>query len=125
MQIIIDSAERRSLALNMIKNIRAEDCPLECTIQPYIEGHSDKQQGMWHKMVREFARSTGYTEAELKEILKQEILGTIEVEFNGKKREITPSSQQGPDGNLTDKEFYSHLIDETYRIAAEMDVILE
>lgn len=120
MRVIVDSKERRDFAINIVRNIRAEDCPLLVTVEPYIEGHSREQQGMWHAMIREFSKQAGYSEGALKELLKQEILGTTVVEFNGKQREITRSSQYDDNGELTDKELYSLLISETQRIAAEM-----
>ena len=124
MKVIIDSKERRSFTLNLIQNIRQDDCPIEVTIEPYVEKHSGEQQGLWHAMVREFAREVGYTEPEMKEILKQLILGTVIKEFNGRQVEVTKSSQYDENGKLTNKELYSTLIEETYRIAGEMGIQL-
>ena len=125
MQIIVDSKERRDLALSLVQGIRKEDCPMQVTIEPYIENHSREQQGLWHIMVRQYAKQTGYTEPEMKEALKQEILGTITKEFRGKVIELTKSSQYDENGKLTDKQIYSLLIDETYRLAAEDGIVLE
>ncbi len=125
MQVIIDSKERRTLALEMIQNIRAEDCPMSVTIEPYIEGHSKEQRALFHVLCRQWGNQVGYTEGQVKEAIKQHVYGTDSIELGGKCITVTGSTETTSDGKLRDKSDYSELIEHAYRLAAEDGVILE
>jgi hypothetical protein len=122
LKVIIDSKERRTFALSLIQGIRQEDCPMEVTIEPYIEKHSDPQRALFHVAVRELSKETGYTEGEVKELVKKEILGTKIVKIGNTEREVTCSSEYDDDGKPRDKPSYSELIEGLYRIAGEAGI---
>ena len=124
MKIIIDSKDRRDLAINLVQNIRKEDCPLQVTLEPYVEEHSDPQRGKFHVLCREISRVTGYTESEVKELIKREILGTKLIKIGNIEKEVTCSSEYGDDGKKREKPSYSELIEGAYRIAAEAGIVL-
>ena len=69
-------------------------------------------------MISLLADEIGYTPAEMKDILKDEILGLKVIEWNGEPKEIHASSED------CKRHGYSKLIDETYRIAAEQGCVL-
>ena len=123
MKIIIDSKERRSFAANYIAHITAD--PLkEVIIQDHVEGHSDPQRGLFHAAVRELSKETGYTEGEVKELIKKEILGTKIIKIGDIEKEVTCSSEYDDDGKPRDKPSYSQLIDGLYRIASEAGITI-
>lgn len=122
MQVIIDSAERRSYALNQIKKIRGGDCPLLMTVEKYVESLSDPQRGKFHVLIREMSRITGYTEGEIKEFVKKDELGTRLVKIGNIEKEVTCSSETDDNGKKRDKPSYSQLIEAVYRIAAEAGI---
>ncbi len=124
LKVIIDSAERRGFALNVIKNIRAADCPLLCTIEPHIEKKTDEQRAFFHVLVREMSKETGYLEAEIKELIKKEILGTKIVEIGGVSQEVTSSSETDDSGLPRCKPSYAELIEGAYSIAADAGIQL-
>lgn len=124
MIVIIDSIERRSYALNEISKIRAEQCPLLLTVEPYIEGHSKEQRGLFHALCRQWGNEVGYTEGQVKEAIKQHVYGTDTVEIGGKVVTVTGSTEHTAEGKIRDKKDYSELIEHTYRLAAEDGVIL-
>lgn len=125
MMIVVDSKERRDFARNLVANIRREQCPMKVTIEPYIEGHSKEQQALWHVLIKQMADHFGYEPEEMKQIVKVLILGTEVKNFRGKDIEVIPSSQYDENGKITDKQYYSNLIEHTYRIAAEEGLVLE
>ena len=124
MHIIIDSLDRKRAALQSIYDIRAEHCPLLFTLEPYVEAHSDPQRGIFHALCRELSRHTGYTEGEIKEFVKKEILGSRQIVIGPRLREVTCSSEYGDDGKKRDKVSYSELIDGIQRIAAGAGIAL-
>ena len=124
MKIIIDSKERRDLAISLVSGIRQTDCPMMVTIEPFIEGHSDDQRALFHSLCRELGREVGYTEAEVKEYVKQEILGTRSIKIGDNEKTVVCSSEYDESGKKRDKISYSELIDGLYRIAAQAGVNL-
>ena len=108
----------------MVKNIRESDCPIEITIEPYVEKHSNEQRALFHVLCREWGNQAGYTEGQVKEAIKQHVYGTDTVNIGGRAVEVTGSTERTADGKLRDKTDYSELIEHTYRLAAEDGVIL-
>ena len=125
MQIIINSRERKALALNMIKNIMEPDCPIKVTIEPYIEGHTKEQRALFHVLARQYGAAKGYTEGQMKLAIKYVVYGSHTVDIGGESIEVPASSERTEDGKLRDKADYSELIEHTYRLAAEDGIILE
>ena len=124
MKIVVNSKERRDLAISLVKGIRKEDCPMMVTIEPFIEGHSDDQRGLFHSLCRELGHEIGYNEAEIKEYVKGEILGTRLIKIGDKEKEVVCSSEYDETGKKRDKISYSTLIEGLYRIAAEAGIHL-
>ena len=123
MKIIIDSKERRALAVDLVKSITHEPL-MEVIIQPHIDEHSDPQRGLFHVAVREISQYTGYTEGQVKELIKREILGTKMVKIGSVEKEVTCSSEYDDEGKKRKKPDYSELIEGAYRIAAEAGIQL-
>lgn len=124
MNIIIDSKERRSFAVNLVANLTA-DPVMQVTIEPYIEKHSKEQRALFHVLCREWGNQVGYTEGQVKEAIKQHVYGTDSVEIGGRQVTVTGSTERTADGKIRDKTDYSELIEHTYRLAAEDGVVLE
>jgi len=122
--IIIDSKERRSFAVNLVANLTA-DPVMQVTIEPYIEKHSKEQRALFHVLCREWGNQVGYTEGQVKEAIKQHVYGTDSVEIGGRQVTVTGSTERTADGKIRDKTDYSELIEHTYRLAAEDGVVLE
>lgn len=108
----INSPEVRSGAAKAIMNIRGED-NLDVIIQPHKDDKTIAQRNWFHTLCGILGNEAGYTKAEVKELVKQEILGTTVVTIGGTEREVTASSE------AEDKIGYLVLIDGLYRIAAE------
>lgn len=122
MKVVIDSKIRRDFALNLIQNIRAEDCPLELTLEPPANEKTTEQRGLFHALCRQMAKETGYTEGQVKELIKKHILGTKMIELAGKQYEVTSSSEVSDDGKPRDKLSYSELIEGCYEIAGQAGI---
>ena len=125
MQIIINSRERKALALNMVKNIMEPDCPMAVTVEPYIEGHTHDQRKLFHALCRQWGNEKGYTMGQMKEAVKMIVYGTDLVDIGDRQVKVTGSTERTADGKLRDKADYSELIEHTYRLAAEDGVILD
>jgi len=124
MRVIIDSKERKSLALNLVQNIMEPDCPMEVTIEPYVEPHSHDQRKLFHALCRDWGNEAGYTMGQVKEAIKQHVYGTDSVVVGGRPVTVTGSTERTADGKLRDKTDYSELIEHAYRLAAEDGIVL-
>ncbi len=114
----IKSQEIRQNAANAVMAIKGDDA-MQVTIEPCIDDHTAEQRGFFHVLCREISQNTGYTQGEVKELIKMEIFGTKIVEFAGRTREVVSSSEYHDDGTKRVKPSYSELIEGAYRIAAE------
>ena len=123
MKILINSKSRRDLARSMVGNIRGDE-KMEVIIQPHIEKKSDEQRGWFHFLCREMSKDTGYTEGEIKELVKYETYGSKIVRIGDTSAEVTCSSEVDENGKPRGKADYSQLIDGAYRIGAEAGIAL-
>lgn len=90
----------------------------EVLIQDHKNGKTAEQRAFWHVLIGIMAKDSDCNPVHLKEWLKQEILGTVVIDFAGLEREATVSTER------LNAEEYSDLIEHTYRIAAEAGIVL-
>ncbi len=117
-KFIIKTREIKKNCLQAVYNIKQEDGIYQVTIEKYVEDKSAEQRGWWHMMIGIMAKDLGYSPAEMKSVLKNEILGQQEIEYKGKTIVKEASSEE------LKKYGYSELIEHTYRIASENGIIL-
>lgn len=116
-KFIITSAQIRANAVRAVMEIRGED-NAEVIIQPHKKSKSAEQRGWFHVLCKILGEETGYTQGEIKELIKREIMGTTLIELAGRNVEVVASSES------LDKVGYSELIDGTYVLAAEAGIVL-
>ena len=116
-RFIIKTPEIKKNCLAAVMEIMG-DQNMEVIIREYEENHTAEQRNFFHLLCREMSRDTGFTEGQIKELIKQDVLGTVVVEFAGRTKEVTESSEAQV------KKRYSELIDGAYRIAAEAGIVL-
>lgn len=104
--------------LNVIYNIKLEDGLYDVHVVKHVDDKTAEQRGWWHKLIGIMAKDLGYTAPEMKSVLKDQILGQMEVEFKGKTIQREASSED------LKKFGYSDLIEQTYRIASELGIRL-
>ena len=66
---------------------------------------SDRQRNQFHALCADISRITGYTPAEIKNLIKQDFLGFADVKIAGKMRRVLKSSED------LDRGDYSKLIE--------------
>jgi hypothetical protein len=113
----VTSKHIRQNAVEAVSKLTSEPI-MEVIIQEWKEDKTASQRGFWHILIGIMAEELGYTKAQLKVILKDEILGTEQVEYKGKIKDISASSEDEK------KAGYSFLIEQTYVIAAEQGIVL-
>lgn len=69
------------------------------------ESKSDRQRGIFHALCREIGKPLGYTEAEIKDLIKEDFLGYTEIKIGDRWRRVLRSTEQ------LDKGDYSGLIE--------------
>lgn len=115
-----NSREKLMRVLSILASLLVTDKDdLELSIGPRRKAKTNAQRNAWHAMLGEWGKALGYTVPEMKCVAKRELMGTHWVKVNGKDYEIFPSSED------EDRFGYSALIDGTFRLAAEMGVLLE
>lgn len=92
--------------------------PKQVEIKDYKKDKTAEQRSWFHTLCGLLGEELGYTKGEMKECIKQEEIGTKEIVIGGATRQITASSER------LSREDYSKLIETTYRIAAEVGVVL-
>ena len=107
-------------AIEAIKNTEPDkDRPMVMTLAPEVKKKSPNQRDYWHVVVRQLGNELGYTEKEMKSVLKEELLPKItRRRLDGTEFDDVPSTEE-----LSMRD-YSDLIDGTLRLAAEQGVIL-
>ena len=126
-KILITTEDRRSFAQNLVGNIQGQEKAgylTEVIIQPHVEKKSDEQRGWFHFLCREISKDTGYTEGQVKELVKKYVLGTQIVTIGDQTKEVTCSSETDETGKARSKMSYSQLIDGAYQIGAEAGIAL-
>ena len=123
MLIHITTKERRSFAVNAVSNITA-DQNMEVIIQPHIEKKSDAQRNIFHALIRDLREGTSFTEREVKDLVKKQVLGTKLVQIGSSWAEVICSSEVDDEGKPRTKPDYSVLIEGVYAIAGEAGIAL-
>ncbi len=86
---------------------------MEVVVQDETKSITKKQRGWFHKMCALVSDETGYTEGEVKELVKKRVLGTRVVQLGDFSSEVSRSSEE------SGRENYSLLIEGLYQMAAE------
>ena len=90
----------------------------EVTIKPYKKDVTAEQRAFFNGvLVRAISQETGYSEAEVKEMVKKYTHGVNEVTIGNSTHYVTTSSESG-------REKMSELIEGAYRLAAEANIQL-
>ena len=116
-KFIITSKLIKRNAINAVMEKMGED-NMEVIIQKHKEDKTAEQRGWFHALCKTLGEETGYTQAEIKELIKKAIIGTKMVKVGGYEKEVTESSES------LDKIGYSELIEGAYRIGAEAGIQL-
>lgn len=113
----INSKEAKRSALQAVWQIRGED-GLEVVIRK-IQSHGTREQVAWFNILcKMIADETGNNPEAIKAHIKEETFGKQVAKIGNKTIEFIPRS------DWNGKEGYSQLIDNAYRIAAEMGIVL-
>ena len=123
MKIIIDSNERRQYAADQVMKIMKEDNQ-EVIIRDHVEDKTAEQRAFFHVLCRLLCKDTGYTEGEIKQLIKAKVLGTKIVEFAGIRAEVIASSEYDDEGKKRSKPSYSQLIAGAYQVGADAEIQL-
>ena len=123
MKILIKTKENRSFAANLVGNIKGDE-GMEVIIQPHIDKKTDEQRAWFHVLCREMSAETGYTEGQIKEIIKQDVFGISEIFIGNRERYTTCSSEIDENGEPRSKPSYTQLIEGAYQLAAEAGIQL-
>lgn len=122
-KFIIKSKQIRANAAQAVSLIRGDE-NLEVVIQPHVDSKTREQENFWHMLLDIMAKETGYTQPEMKELVKKAILGTKTVTLGRYEHEVTQSSAYDENGKPRSKPSYSELIEQTYMLAAEAGIVL-
>lgn len=99
--------------------------PYAVTIEPHVESLSREQQGWFHFLCEYLGNQIGYTEGEIKDMVKERVFGVDEkMGPDGKVYRFVKSSQYTEDGKKRNKIDYGRLIDGVYLLGGEAGVIL-
>ena len=123
MKIIINSKERREFAKNLVGNIKGADY-VSVTIEPHVEDHSGEQRSYFHILCRLLSADTGFTEGEIKQLIKREILGTKIVTIGMITGEVISSSEVTDEGKPRGAPSYSELIEGALKLGEEAGIAL-
>lgn len=121
MRMVVQTEERAvAVAAEVTRQFsRHRERGLMVTIEPYYRPHTRSQTAKVHVMIAEMADALGYTRAELKEVLKQELWPMKEVRFRTGSVAVPKSTAE-----LT-REEASAVIERLIQVAAEMGVTLK
>ena len=114
---IINSKEVKRNCLDAVMQIKGEE-QLEVVIKKHVKNKTQQQRGWFHALCGILANETGYQMGEIKELVKQHILGTTTVAVGTKVFEVTASSEK------QNREMYSRLIEGVYQLGAEAGIEL-
>lgn len=116
-QFPINSKENKQRALKAVMAILGED-GMEVVIRKRVTSGSMEQKAWFNILCRILADETGDSPEAIKEAMKVETFGRQPAKIGGIEFDFTPrSDSEGMKG-------YSKLIDTTYRIGAELGVVL-
>jgi hypothetical protein len=117
--IILRGDLQKFNAIEWLKNYIPGDTIWEVEFRPHVEKKTMSQRNYWHKLIEIIAPHFGYTKAEMKDVVKEHVLGSqTYLGLDGVEKERLPSSEE-----LKKKE-YGELIDATIRLAAEEGIVI-
>ncbi len=104
----------------VVRTVRALDLsqPHKVTIEIYKESKSQEQRNGFHLLCKLMGDELGYSQEEIKQYAKVEVLGVKTVTISGITREVAKSSEKAV------RDEYTALIEGVYRLAAQAGVIL-
>lgn len=110
-----------TISENLIAQIRGLDPSKvwDVTIAEHKKAKTPSQRGWWHKLLEIWGDEIGLTQGQCKELVKGYHLGWKVVTVAGVEFRAADGSSEA-----LDRIGYSALIETTYRLAAEMGVIL-
>ena len=114
---IINSPQVRARAAAEVANIKGED-NLEVIIKPHVDDQTAEQRGFFHALVKIMADDLGYSPDAMKQAIKAECWGMDTVTVGELTVDVIKSSAGAK------KHEYSELLETTYRLGAEMGVVL-
>ena len=114
----LNTKENKQRALKALTAVMGSEGK-EVIIRKRVENKTTEQRGWFHVLCQLFGSETGYTQGEIKELIKRDVLGTTLVEFAGiGKFEVVKESEG------EDRPGYAELIEGAYRLAAEAGIVL-
>ena len=115
---VLRDTEVKRHCIEFLCDVPLSDPPMQVTFAEYRADKSGEQRSWFHMLCRRLASETGYTEGEIKEYVKRELWGTLDVVINGRLHAIVRSSESA------NRQEYSELIEAAYRIGAEAGIVL-
>lgn len=117
MIIILSGESQREYALGKIQALDLSS-RYKVTIEEYVPDITMEQRGFFHVLCSLIGEATGYTQGEVKQLVKKYLWGTVHVEIGGTEYEVLQSSEKA------NRAEYSQLIEAAYQIGAEAGVPL-
>jgi hypothetical protein len=118
--IFLDDQRRDKIKVGLYECLKSlpADKKYRITVQDYKEQKTIEQRNFFHTLCGILGDELGYTKGQMKEVIKQELMGKEIVVICGVEKEITRSSEE------LGKEEYSQLIETAYQVGALMGVYL-
>ena len=113
----------RNNAVNYLKQVNL-DKSVEVVIRQHRKSRTDEQRGGFHFLCETLGNRLGYTQGEIKDMVKQHVYGVHEVTVGERVYLVTESSEVNEDGEPRDTLDYGRLIDGIYNLAAEAGEVL-
>lgn len=99
--------------------------PYQVEIDKHVVSVKDEQRGGLHLLIGILARETGYTEGEMKLIVKERVWGCEHKRGpDGRMYVFIRSSEHDESGKPTSAVDYSPLIDECYKLGGDLGIVL-
>ncbi len=76
-RILINSPETRAGAIKLVENVDVHDKPYELLLHVWVRDRSVEQNNLYWEWVKIICETTGYTKAELHNLLKEQFLVPI------------------------------------------------
>ena len=116
-KFVISTKTAKRNCIDAVMGIMQED-QMEVVIQKHKKRKTDDQRAGWHYLLSVFGDELGYTLPEMKAVVKKAVTGSEMVAVERVEVEVVPRREKA------DRELYSQYIETTYRLAAEIGVVL-
>lgn len=117
-RFILHGVSQHAACINYLKTYQGKK--IEVNITEYIPDHSDSQRGYFHMCCKIMGDALGYTQEDIKRLVKKELWGTEIRKIAGIEIEIYKSMAKGSANKLD----YSDAIETLLRLASQADVYL-